>query len=122
MSLTGTETQASRNGAVLVAAAVAGAVAWSWAAPAGDSVTTLPAVRIEADRLVTPDGWLRRPGVEKPPPARQASVIPIHGVIVSCKDNEVLLKVDESSNVKLRLSRSAVARFAAEAEEGDGKK
>ena len=34
----------------------------------------------------------------------------IHGVIAGLKDDEVTLKVDEASNVKLRMSRSAVSR------------
>ena len=34
----------------------------------------------------------------------------IHGVITGLKDEEVTLKVDESTNVKLRMSRSAISR------------
>ena len=34
----------------------------------------------------------------------------IHGVITGLKDDEVTLKVDEASNVKLRMSRSAISR------------
>ena len=42
----------------------------------------------------------------------------IHGVVVSLKpeDDEVILKVDETSNVKLRVSRSAIARVVSSAE------
>ena len=35
----------------------------------------------------------------------------IHGVVVSCKDDEVTLKVDESLNVKIRVTRSAIAHL-----------
>jgi preprotein translocase subunit YajC len=41
----------------------------------------------------------------------------IHGVVVSCKDNEVVVKIDESSNVRLRMARSAIARLEGEPEE-----
>jgi preprotein translocase subunit YajC len=34
----------------------------------------------------------------------------IHGTIITVKDNEVILKVDESSNTKLRFSKSAIAK------------
>lgn len=34
----------------------------------------------------------------------------IHGTIVTVKDKEVVLKVDESSNLKLKFARSAIAR------------
>ncbi len=34
----------------------------------------------------------------------------IHGTIVTVKDNETVLKVDESSNTRLKLSKSAIAR------------
>ena len=34
----------------------------------------------------------------------------IHGTIVTVKDNEVVLRVDESNNAKLRFSKSAIAR------------
>jgi len=35
----------------------------------------------------------------------------IHGVVTAVHDNEVTLKVDEDNNVRLRFSRSAVARI-----------
>jgi preprotein translocase subunit YajC len=41
----------------------------------------------------------------------------IHGVVVSCKEKEVVLKTDESSNVRLRMARSAIARLESEPEE-----
>ena len=34
----------------------------------------------------------------------------IHGTTVTVKDDEVILKVDESSNTRLKLSKSAIAR------------
>ncbi len=34
----------------------------------------------------------------------------IHGAIVTVKDNDVVLKVDESSNTRLKLTKSAIAR------------
>ncbi len=34
----------------------------------------------------------------------------IHGTIVTVKDNDVVLKVDESSNTKLKLTKSAITR------------
>jgi preprotein translocase subunit YajC len=34
----------------------------------------------------------------------------IHGTIVTVKDKEIVLKVDESSNMKLRFARSAIAK------------
>ncbi len=34
----------------------------------------------------------------------------IHGTIVTVKDNEVILKVDESSNTRLKLTKSAIAK------------
>jgi preprotein translocase subunit YajC len=35
----------------------------------------------------------------------------IHGTIVTVKDKEVVLKVDESNNLKLKLARSAIAKI-----------
>jgi preprotein translocase subunit YajC len=40
----------------------------------------------------------------------------IIGTVVSIKDNEVLLKVDESSNVKITVIRSAIQKVLAEGE------
>jgi len=34
----------------------------------------------------------------------------IHGTIVTVKDKEVVLKVDESNNLKLKFARSAIAK------------
>ena len=34
----------------------------------------------------------------------------IHGTVVTVKDNETVIKVDESSNTRLKLSKSAVAK------------
>ena len=36
----------------------------------------------------------------------------IHGTVVTVKDNEVVLKVDESSNTRLKLTKSAIAKVA----------
>ena len=45
----------------------------------------------------------------------------IHGVITGLKDDEVTLKVDETSNVKLRMNRSAISRVVnAPGMDGDG--
>ncbi len=38
----------------------------------------------------------------------------IHGTVVEANDSSVLLKVDESSNTKIRFSRSAIHRVVAE--------
>ena len=38
----------------------------------------------------------------------------ILGTVVESRDNEVLLKVDETSNTKIRFSRSAIHRVLAE--------
>ena len=35
----------------------------------------------------------------------------IHGTIITVKDDEVILKVDESSNTRLKLTRSSIARI-----------
>ena len=40
----------------------------------------------------------------------------IHGVVVSCKDDEVTLKIDEALNVKIRVS-SAIAHYEGAPEE-----
>jgi preprotein translocase subunit YajC len=34
----------------------------------------------------------------------------IHGTIVAVRDKEIVLKVDESSNLKLKFARSAIAK------------
>ena len=41
----------------------------------------------------------------------------IHGVIASVTDEEIVLKVDESKDVRIRFSRSAIARRVDEAAE-----
>jgi preprotein translocase subunit YajC len=38
----------------------------------------------------------------------------IIGVIANMKDDEVLLKVDENSNVRLRVTRSSIVRVLSE--------
>lgn len=35
----------------------------------------------------------------------------IHGTIVTVKDDEVILKVDESSNTRLRFTRSSITKI-----------
>jgi preprotein translocase subunit YajC len=40
----------------------------------------------------------------------------ILGTVIEVRDNEVLLKVDESSNTKIRFARSAIHRVLEEAE------
>ncbi|MHC4944151.1 MAG: preprotein translocase subunit YajC [Planctomycetota bacterium] len=44
----------------------------------------------------------------------------IYGVVVSVGDNEVVLKVDDSSNTRLKFTRAAIATILRE-EEGDHK-
>lgn len=34
----------------------------------------------------------------------------IHGTAVTVKDNEIIVKVDESSNTRLKLTRNAIAK------------
>ena len=41
----------------------------------------------------------------------------IHGVVTAVQDKELTVKVDEDNNVRLRLSRSAVARVVRPGEE-----
>lgn len=43
----------------------------------------------------------------------------IHGVVANVTDDEVILKVDESKDVRIRFSRSAVARILTGDEEKD---
>ena len=38
----------------------------------------------------------------------------IHGTVANVKDKEIVLKVDESNNLKLRLARSAIAKILTE--------
>lgn len=44
----------------------------------------------------------------------------IHGTIVTVKDNDVVLKVDESSNAKLKVSKSAIARVVNQGDANEG--
>ena len=59
--------------------------------------TTGPiAVRVEGDRIITPDGWFARPKVRRPPLPEKitnAFVIPIHGVIQDSTLDAVKRKV-----------------------------
>lgn len=41
----------------------------------------------------------------------------VHGVVTAIQDKELTLKVDEDNNVRLRVSRSAVARVIKPGEE-----
>ncbi|MFC1671828.1 preprotein translocase subunit YajC [Planctomycetota bacterium] len=43
----------------------------------------------------------------------------IHGTIANVKDKEIVLKVDESNNLKLRFARSAIARILTNQEESN---
>ena len=43
----------------------------------------------------------------------------IHGVVTAVHDREVTLKVDEDNNVRLKFSRSAVARIVKPGDDGD---
>ncbi len=44
----------------------------------------------------------------------------IHGTVVTVKDNDVVLKVDESSNAKLKFSKSAIARVVNQGDTNEG--
>jgi len=44
----------------------------------------------------------------------------IHGVIHSVEDNNVVLKVDERSDVRLRMAKSAIARILTDDDEATG--
>ena len=46
----------------------------------------------------------------------------IHGTVVTVKDNEVILKVDESSNTRLKFSTSAIARVVNQGDDDEGDK
>jgi preprotein translocase subunit YajC len=41
------------------------------------------------------------------------------GAVVEVKDDEVVLKVDETNNIKMRFARSAVQQIIAESSAGD---
>ncbi len=43
----------------------------------------------------------------------------IHGTVVTVKDNETVIKVDESSNTRLKLSKSAVAKVIDQENSGE---
>ena len=43
----------------------------------------------------------------------------VHGVIVSLKDDEVILKVDPAKDVTLKLSRSSISRVLGSADDED---
>jgi len=118
MSLMHTGTHVGGKGARLAAALLAGlaaAAVWCRAAPGGDSATTRPAVRVEGDRLVTPDGWFRRVEVEKPKQAGQACVIPIHDVIVGPTYEAIRRKV-----IPIRARKDRLVIFDIDTPGGDG--
>jgi len=45
----------------------------------------------------------------------------IHGVVTGLREDEVTLKVDEASNVKLRMARSAISRVVSKSGSPDDK-
>lgn len=43
----------------------------------------------------------------------------IYGTVVTVKEKEVILKIEESNNMKLKLNRSAVARILSDGDDGE---
>ena len=52
---------------------------------------------------------------------RVQSIGGILGTVVSTEDNEVLVKVDETTNTKMRFTRSAIHRVITEEKKADSK-
>jgi preprotein translocase subunit YajC len=46
----------------------------------------------------------------------------MHGVVASVTETEVVLKVDEKNDIRVRFGREAISKVVTEEEQGEGKK